>query len=102
VEMMNSKKSITYVMLVIVITGIIFGPLIQGCEESESKNVEDKKDTVIKESVKKSSLFSDGFSVSSSFVDKIFERFPLLDQIIQMLLDLLFNWLSGFDYSNSL
>ena len=99
---MNIKKIITYAMLVIVITGIMFSPLIQACEETESKNEEDKKNTEIKESVKKSSLFTDGLSVSSSFVDKIFERFPILDQIIQMLLDLMLNWLTGFDYSNAL
>ena len=61
-----------------------------------------KKNTNIKESVKKSSFLTNDFSVSASFLEKIFERFPLLDQIVQMLLDLLFNWLSGFDYSNAL
>jgi len=92
--MMNSKKIITYAMLVIVITGIIFGPLTQACEEDEPETVEDKKNTDIKESAK--------LSVSSSILDKIFERYPVLDQIIQMLLDLLFNWLNGFNYSNAL
>ena len=41
--MMNSKKIITYNIVVIVFIGLIFAPLIQAYEETESKNEEDKK-----------------------------------------------------------
>ena len=38
-------------------------------------------------------------SETSSFLDVLFERYPLLDKIIQLLLDFLYTWLANINFS---
>ena len=86
--MMVHKRHFVYVVFLLFIGGTLSTPLIQACEESE--NSDEKEDT-------KNESFN-----SLTFFDKLIERYPLLDQIIQMLLDLLFNWLTSFTAADPL
>ena len=38
-------------------------------------------------------------SESSSFLDVLFERYPLLDKIIQLLLEFIYTWLANINFS---
>lgn len=38
-------------------------------------------------------------SESSSFLDVLFERYPLLDKIIQLLLEFVYTWLANINFS---
>jgi hypothetical protein len=99
VEMMNKRirqYGIVYLLCVV----LIAAPLLHACEEHEQYDECNYYKTPYKDINKtadssNTSVFS---SASMSFLDVLLERYPLLNQIIEMILTLLYNWLSSLYY----
>ena len=91
VEMMNHKNFFITGLIVTILIGIIASPMIHAihaCEEYE------KKTTYCKEEEPKAE------TQPKNFFDVLVERYPVLDQIIQMLLNLILKWLSSSSIAN--
>jgi hypothetical protein len=88
--MMGYKKMIASVLACLLFSVVLAAPLYQACEEQEEENDEVKDDYSEDESG------SCDPSEPVSILDVLLERYPLLDQIIEMILDLFYRWLSNY------
>jgi len=83
--MMDYKKMIAYLIVCMFCIVLLAAPIFQACEEEEAK--EDGES-------------SEGSSTDPSepvnILDVLLERYPLLNQIIEMILDLFYRWLSSY------
>jgi hypothetical protein len=106
VEMMNYKRYIVYGIVVTLCIGFIATPIILACEEQEDTNNKEWKDQENKDikNYEKGGYktCSTSLSQSSSFIDALLDHYPLLNQIIEMIIELLYNWLSDFYSTTSL
>ena len=91
--MMNYKNLLAYGIVLIFCIAIIASPIIQACEEQESESDCSNKPN-------NHSSFS--FLPSGNILDKLFERYPLLNQILEMIINLIYNWLTKLGYQSSL
>jgi hypothetical protein len=95
VEMMRQKK-IRYLGIMLILSLVFsFQPASYACDDQD-----DIGEHVIDCSAAESSI--ENITDSSNVFTLILERYPLLDQIIQMILDLLYNWISQLYTGSSL
>lgn len=88
---MFGKKSGT-ISVVCISTILLLGSICYACEPEEENN----------ETMKKSSSSSeetDQKESEKSFFDVLLDRYPLLDKIIQMLLNFIYSWLGNINVS---
>ena len=95
VEMMDIKKILVYAIVYILCITVLAASIIQACEEQEENEICDsmREDDISD---------TKDLSQSTGLFDTLLERYPLLNQIIEMILDLLYNWLSNLQYGTSL
>ena len=90
---MNYKKFLSYGIVLIFCIAAMSSPIIQACEEqeSETEDVDNSNDSC-----------SYYLPQSDTILDRLLERYPLLNQIIEMIINLIFNWLSKLGYQSSI
>lgn len=87
--MMGYKKIITYWVACTLVFLVFAAPIFQACEEQE-------EDSEVDQESSEGSSSSCEPSEPMSILDALIERYPVLDQIIEMILNLLYQWLSSY------
>jgi len=91
---MLRKNVFCYIIFCICIIAIL-GNSLKACETEEIKEYKEKKNCEVKEC----DDGSDSSGSSSNILDILFDRYPLLDKIFKILIELLYNWLAGMNIS---
>ena len=84
---MDKRKIVTLYMVCIVFLSVV-ATHAYGCEEEDYEKEDNNCDDLGK-FVKTSS--------SLSFFDRLLDKYPLLDNIIELILELIYNWLSNYN-----
>lgn len=95
---MLGKKTICYSVICMCIIAILSSS-IQACEPKEIDYEKDKNKEEIKESYQNPKSDVSNKGLSNNFFEMFLDRYPLFDQIIQLLLEYLYSWLSNMRMS---
>jgi len=89
--------------IIVMVFFCLLGTLSQAChdyEEEEKSYDEEKEEIIVEEKVEPTDESGSGIIESKWFIilDKLIERYPIIERIIERIFQWIFNYLLGLDY----
>ena len=95
-------RAITHKWIILLVIFCLLGTLAQACHEyeEEEKCYEEKEETTVEENVETQTETLSSITESKWFIvlDKLIERYPIIERIIERIFQWIFNNLLGLDY----